>query len=176
MCAAYSNHGYYSRAAFISLRASDCAATIRGWQLNSPVILQEFPHPTLPHQLCCKSSHIMITSCSTSVSTSYTTSPVVLQEFPILHYLTSHPTRVPTSYTTSPSCPARATGCDQRNSASVIQSIWNLRTAVSVIILKVNLEACTHLHVLQTFLACMHLLHWATLCNICIQPATCFSV
>ena len=27
-CAMYTNHGYYSRAAFISLEAPDCAATI----------------------------------------------------------------------------------------------------------------------------------------------------
>ena len=32
-CAAYSNCGYYLRAAFISLRPSDCAATIQGQQL-----------------------------------------------------------------------------------------------------------------------------------------------
>ena len=29
-CAAYTSHGYYLRAAFISVRASDCAAIIRG--------------------------------------------------------------------------------------------------------------------------------------------------
>ena len=32
-CAACTSCGYYSRAAFFSFRASDCVATIRGWQL-----------------------------------------------------------------------------------------------------------------------------------------------
>ena len=32
-CGAYSSYGYYLRAAFVSLRASDCAATIRGQRL-----------------------------------------------------------------------------------------------------------------------------------------------
>ena len=32
-CAAYSNCSYYSRVAFISLRASDYVATIQGWHL-----------------------------------------------------------------------------------------------------------------------------------------------
>ena len=40
---------------------------------TSTVILQEFPHPTLPHQLSCKHSQ------------SYTTSPVVLQVLPCKH-------------------------------------------------------------------------------------------
>ena len=88
---------------------------------TSPVVLQEFPCPTLPHQLSCKSSHVLhyLTSCPARVLTSYTTSPVVLQEFShptlphqlscksshILHHLTSCPTRVSTSYLTSPVVP-----------------------------------------------------------------------
>ena len=59
---------------------------------------QELPHPTLPHQLSHKSSHILhyLTSCPTRAPTSYTT-------------LTSCPARATTSYTTLTSCPARAT-------------------------------------------------------------------
>ena len=71
---------------------------------TSPVVLQEFPCPTLPQQSSYK-------SCQPNP-----TSPVVLQEFPcptllyqlfykcshMVHYLTSCPTRVPTSYATSP--------------------------------------------------------------------------
>ena len=33
VCAAYTSHSYYSRVVFISLKASDCVATIRGWRL-----------------------------------------------------------------------------------------------------------------------------------------------
>ena len=29
-CRVHTSHSYYSRAAFVSLRASDCAATVRG--------------------------------------------------------------------------------------------------------------------------------------------------
>ena len=34
-CAVFTSRGYYLRAVFISFRASDCAATIRGWRLAS---------------------------------------------------------------------------------------------------------------------------------------------
>ena len=78
---------------------------------TSPVVLQELPHPTLLHRSSCKSCHI-------------------------LHYFTS-PAHLP--YLTS--CLQELPGCDQRNSASVTQRTTvfvNLRTAVSVIILKNN--------------------------------------
>ena len=42
MCPAYTSRGYYSRAAFISLRASDCAATIRGRR-----VFEEIPYCVL---------------------------------------------------------------------------------------------------------------------------------
>ena len=97
---------------------TSCPARVPMSYPTSPVILQEFPGPTLPHQLSCKSSHVLpyLTSCPARVPMSYTTSPVILQEFPgptlphqlscksfhVLHYLTSCSARVPTSYTTSP--------------------------------------------------------------------------
>ena len=82
----------------------------------SPVVLQELPtlpnftscparvpHPTLPHQLFYKSSHILhyLTSHPASVPTSYATHQLSCKCSHSLHYLTSRPTRVPTSYTTS---------------------------------------------------------------------------
>ena len=58
---------------------------------TSPVVLQVFPHPTLPHQLSCKSSHILryLISCPARVPTSYATSSALLQEFPHPSYATS---------------------------------------------------------------------------------------
>ena len=54
-----------------------------------PVVLQEFPRPTLPHQSSRRSSHVLyyLTSRPAGVPTSYTTSPVVPQEFHVLQEL-----------------------------------------------------------------------------------------
>ena len=61
-CAAYTSHGYYSRAVFISLRSSECAAAIRGWQLfENGVYLKKYGlysmnsihmHPEFLSQVC----------------------------------------------------------------------------------------------------------------------------
>ena len=66
---------------------TSCPTRVSTSYATSPVVLQVFPHPTLPHQLSCKCSYILhyLTSHPARVLTSYTTSPVVLQVF-------SHPT------------------------------------------------------------------------------------
>ena len=102
---------------------TSCPTRVPTSYATSPAVLQVSPHPTLPHQLSCKCSHILhyLTSCPASVPTSYGTSSAVLQVFP-------HPTlphqlscKCSPSYATSPAVPQELPVCDQRNSASVIQ-------------------------------------------------------
>ena len=120
---------------------------------TSPV-LQELPHRALPHQYC-KSSHIVPYLTSTVRAP---TSCQYCKSSHIVPYLTST-TRAPTSCPTSPvlqELPHRALphqycksshiveglpGCDQRNSASVMQRttvFMNLRTSMFVFVLKTN--------------------------------------
>ena len=99
--------------------------------------------PTQLHRSSHKNSHILhyFTGCPTRTPTSYTTSLVVPQELPhptLLHQLSYKSSHI-LHYLTS--CLQELPGCDQRNSASVTQRTTvfvNLRTAVSVIILKNN--------------------------------------